>query len=281
MTTARKTQIGLGITAVVLSVLLFIAPNTPSAKKMAEKQKLESKEVLVQDLQSQLQQAVNALEIKEKTHYDDLLATTKSTQSDSSFVEIIAFWDNLKRPDFAAYFVEQTANITQKAEDFHKAGNRYYYAIRFIKDENEIPILYQSAVRCYQKAIEKDSTDFDAKIQLAACYVEGGKDPMQGITLLKELEKLDSNNVKLQMSFAFFSVQSQQWEKAIKRFEKVLAIDSLYIEAYLHLADAYEQQGNTIKTIEMLEVYASKTDDVMARNEIKKYIEQLKKQTIK
>ncbi len=281
MTTARKTQIGLGLTAVVLTVLLFIAPNTPSAKKMAEKQKLESNEMLVQDLQSQVQLAVNALEIKEKTHYDDLLAKAKSTQSDNAFVDVIAFWDNLKRPDFAAYFVEQTANITQKAEDFHKAGNRYYYAIRFIKDEKEIPILYQSAVHCYQKSIEKDSTNFDAKIQLAACYVEGGKDPMQGIALLKELEKIDSNNVKLQMNFAFFSVQSQQWEKAIKRFEKVLAIDPLYIEAYLHLADAYEQQGNIAKTIEMLEVYASKTDDVMARNEIKKYIEQLKKQTIK
>ena len=71
---------------------------------MAEKQKLESNEMLVQDLQSQVQLAVNALEIKEKTHYDDLLAKAKSTQSDNAFVDVIAFWDNLKRPDFAAYF---------------------------------------------------------------------------------------------------------------------------------------------------------------------------------
>ena len=80
----------------------------------------------------------------------------------------------------------------------------------------------------------------------------------------------------LQLNFAFFSVKSRQWDKAIRRFEKVLQIDSTYIEAYLHLADAYEQSGNKIKTIEVLEKYKTKTDDVLAKNEIEKYIQQLK-----
>ncbi len=41
---------------------------------------------------------------------------------------------------------------------------------------------------------------------------------MKGIALLRDVEKTDSNNVKLQLTFAFFSVKSQQWDKAIKRF---------------------------------------------------------------
>jgi tetratricopeptide (TPR) repeat protein len=94
--------------------------------------------------------------------------------------------------------------------------------------------------------------------------------------MLREIEKTDSNNVTLQLNFAFFSVKSQQWDKAIKRFEKVLQVDSTYIEAYLHLADAYEQSGQKNKTIEMLEKYKSKTDDAMSRQEIDKYIQQLK-----
>jgi len=55
--------------------------------------------------------------------------------------------------------------------------------------------------------------------------------------------------VKLQLTFAFFSVKSQQWDKAIRRFNNVLKIDPLYIEAYLHLADAYEQQGQKEKQL--------------------------------
>lgn len=131
-------------------------------------------------------------------------------------------------------------------------------------------------MRCYENGLKLEPENAEAKIMLASCYVEGSSDPMKGVSMLREIEKTDSNNVTLQLNFAFFSVKSQQWDKAIRRFEKVLEIDSTYIEAYLHLADAYEQQGKKEKTIEVLEKYKSKTDDVLARQEIEKYIEQLK-----
>jgi tetratricopeptide (TPR) repeat protein len=231
----------------------------------------------VANLETYITMAAKSLKLTEKSNYDALLAAAKSSKVDTAFVPVVQFWDKQKRPDFAAYFVEQIADRSQTAVAYTKAGDRYYYSVRFTKDNNEIPALYQSAIRCYEKAITKDDKNVDAKIQLAACFVEDGKDPMKGIGLLREVEKTDSNNVKLQLTFAFFSVKSQQWDKAIKRFNKVLEIDPLYIEAYLHLADAYEQQGQTNKTIEMLEKYASVTDDAMAKIEVKKYIEQLKK----
>jgi lipopolysaccharide biosynthesis regulator YciM len=71
-------------------------------------------------------------------------------------------------------------------------------------------------------------------------------------------------------------MKSGQTDKAIARFKKVLKIDPAYLEAYLHLADAYEQQGNKEGTIEMLEQYVSKTEDAMVRLEVSKYIKQLK-----
>ncbi len=276
MTLARKTQIGVLITAVVLFVLLFIAPKTHSGDK--EAQMSESKPAEAEaSIETFITMATKSLSTEEKSKYDALLATAKASKIDTAFVPVVEFWDKQKRPDFAAYFVEQIAERKQTSLAFSKAGDRYYYSVRFTKDNNEIPALYQSATRCYEKAIEKDAKNVDAKIQLAACFVEMGTDPMKGIGLLREVEKTDSNNVKLQLTFAFFSVKSQQWDKAIKRFNKVLEINPLYIEAYLHLADAYEQQGQTNKTIEMLEKYASVTDDAMAKNEVLKYIEQLKK----
>jgi len=276
MTFARKTQIGLLITAVVLFVLLFLAPKTHSGKldtKGSESKPTET----VASIETFITMAAKSLKPEEKSNYDALLASAKISKVDTAYVPVVEFWDKQKRPDFASYFVEQIADRKQTSLAYSKAGDRYYYSVRFIKDNNEIPALYQSAIRCYEKAIEKDAKNADAKIQLAACFVEDGKDPMKGIGLLREVEKTDSNNVKIQLTFAFFSVKSQQWDKAIKRFNKVLVIDPLYIEAYLHLADAYEQQGQTNKTIEMLEKYAGVTDDAMAKKEVLKYIEQLKK----
>jgi tetratricopeptide (TPR) repeat protein len=275
MTLTRKTQIGLLITAVVLFVLLFLAPKTKPGKPESQEHVTTKTENL--SLETFITMATKTLKAEEKAAYDALLASANASKADTAYVPVVQFWDKQKRPDFAAYFVEKNADRMQTSSAYSKAGDRYYYSVRFTKDDSEIPVLYQSAVRCYEKAIEKDPKNVDAKIQLAACFVEDGKDPMKGIGLLREVEKTDSNNVKLQLSFAFFSVKSQQWDKAIKRFEKVLSIDPLYIEAYLHLADAYEQQGQKNKTIEMLEKYASVTEDAMAKQEVLKYIEQLKK----
>jgi lipopolysaccharide biosynthesis regulator YciM len=188
----------------------------------------------------------------------------------------VFFWYKLKRPDLAAFYTEELAKKESKVANWLKAGNRYYYAIQFIQDKTAIPVLYQSASRCFAKGLELEPNNVDAKIMLASCYVEGSEDPMEGIKRLKEIEKTDSNNVKLQLTFAFFSVKSGQLDKAITRFNNVIKIDSNYIEAYLHLADAYEQKNNTEKTIEMLEKYSAKTTDVTARIEIEKYIQQLK-----
>lgn len=277
MTLARKTQIGLIITAVVLFVLLFLAPKTYSDKPEVKSDVSTQATKSVAGIETFITMATKSMKPEDKSNYDALLANAKNSKVDTAFIPVVQFWDKQKRPDFAAYFVEQIAERSQTSLAYSKAGDRYYYSVRFIKDNNEIPALYQSAVRCYEKAIAKDAKNVDAKIQLAACFVEDGQDPMKGIGLLREVEKTDSNNVKLQLTFAFFSVKSQQWDKAIKRFNNVLRIDPLYIEAYLHLADAYEQQGQTEKTIEMLEKYASVTDDAMAKKEVLKYIEQLKK----
>ena len=94
--------------------------------------------------------------------------------------------------------------------------------------------------------------------------------------MLKEIEKKDSNNVNLQMSFASFSAKSAQWEKAIQRYKNVLKINPNYIEAYLYLADAYERTGNINLTKESLQAYASKTDDPGMKEQIEKYIAKLK-----
>lgn len=275
MTNTRKTQIGLIAIAVVLFVLLFLAPTKKSAD-VAEKIDVKTATESSANVESFILIAEKALSVNLKHTYDSLINAANASKVDTAYLTVADFWDQQKRPDFAAFYVEKSANKQQTSEAFAKAGDRYYYSIRFVKNNEEVPVLYESATRCYQKAIDKNPKNIDAKIQLAACFVEGSQDPMKGVTLLREIEKTDSNNVKLQLSFAFFSVKSQQWDKAIKRFNKVLEIDPLFIEAYLHLADAYEQQGDKNKTIEMLEKYAKLTDDAMAKKEILKYIDQLK-----
>lgn len=266
----KKIQALLITGALILAVLLFIAPKISPPNTESNVQPL-GKAAISENatLDVYLSLASKNLEPGLKQQFSRLSATHKN---DSASV----FWDRLKRPDLASFYAEELARKENSARAWFKAGNRYYYAIQFSKDKTEIPVLYQCAMRCFSKGLKLDPADTDAKIMLASCYVEGSADPMEGISRLREVEKTDSNNVKLQLAFAFFSVKSGQFDKAIRRFNKVLAIDSSYIEAYLHLADAYEQLNNNAKTMEALEKYAAKTPDATERNEINKYIQQLK-----
>lgn len=256
---------------ILLTVLLFIAP------RIAPKTETASKPVRSgsgADMTAGIEQY---LKMAEKTLKPDELQQTAQMLSNKQNDSLVFFWDKRRRPDIAAYYTEAIAKAGNKPESWLKAGNRYYNAVQFCKDQTEIPLLYGSAMRCFSKALEMQPDNTEAKIMLASCYVEGTQDPMKGISMLREVEQKDSNNVKLQLSFAFFSIRSGQFDKAISRFEKVLKADSTYIEAYLHLADAYEQQGEKAKTIEMLEQYAKRTPDPMEKAELNKYIQQLKK----
>lgn len=268
---AKKTQVLLVCGALILFVLLFIAPKTAQQEKPVESNATSR---VTADNNANLQvyenMAVKSLGPEQKKATDRWSA---GKMHDS----LIAFWDNRKRPDLASVYAEQKAAAANKAALWFEAGNRYYNAVQFTEDKTETPLLYQCAIRAFSRGLNLEPGNTDARIMLASCYVEGTADPMQGISMLREVEKTDSNNVKLQLAFAFFSVKSGQLDRAIHRFNKALRADSNYIEAYLHLADAYEQQGNTVKTIEMLEQYGKRTGDPTAKAEINKYIEQLKR----
>lgn len=268
---AKRTGIVLVCGALALFVLLMIAPKSSTAEQKAGQEE-KAKVGISTDANPELylNMASKSLEPAKKQELDRFVAARK-------FDSAATFWDRLKRPDLASYYTEVLAKEINTAEAWFKAGNRYYYSVQFSQDKSEEPVLYQSAMRCFNKGLSMEPGNTDAKIMLAACYVEGSQDPMEGIRRLKEVEKTDSSNVKLQWTFAFFSLKSRQYDKAIQRFKKVLAVDSTYIEAYLHLADAYEQLGETEQTIDALERYADRTSDVTARLEIRKYIAQLKK----
>lgn len=270
----RKTGLLLVSATLALTVLLFISPrqgtgsvNTTSVPGVPQTTAPVSGSQSALDLY--LNPAQKVLAPTEKNR-EEIFRSGKIYDS------LIVFWDSKKRPDLAAYYLESKAKGANTAPLWMQAGTRYYYAVPFVKDETEVPLLYQRAVFCFNRSLQIDSANSDARIMLASCLVESGTDPMKGIGLLKALERTDSNNIKVQLSLALFSVRSGQLDKAIERFNKVLRIDSSYIEVYLHLADAYEKLNEPSQSLKMLEKYQSETNDPVVKLEVGKYIDQLK-----
>ena len=256
--------------ACTLFVLLYFAPKVlPKETETAAPVGQSAANAQNSVLDIYLNTAVKALNEKQTTVYNKLLS---QKNADS----LMMFWDRLKRPDLSAFFAEIKSKEQINEANCLAAGKKYYNATQFCEDKSELPVLFQCALRCFNNTLKIKPDQTEAKILKASCLVEGAGNPMDGIAILKEVEKTDSNNVQLQLTFAFFSVKSGQLDKAVDRFNKVLRADPNYVEAYLHLADVYEQQHKPEKTIDMLQQYASKTNDPTVKAEIEKYIQQLK-----
>ncbi len=271
-----KTQISVIVGSIVVIVLLLFA-NTKLPKKEGLPPMSDHAGAKSADINTLIEGAKSALNAAQKLNFEKLEEALKtSPDKKRSFENIIDQWDSLRQPAVAAFYMEQAAIASSSEKTWKEAGDRYYTATRFVKEE-EKPILYNKALECFQKTLDLNPNNVEAKISLASCYVEGTADPMKGITMLREIEKTDSNNVNLQLNFAFFSEKSGQWDRAIARFKKVLKIKPDFIEAYLHLADAYEQKGDKVKAIESLEKYITLVDDITIKTEIQNYINKLKK----
>lgn len=82
-----------------------------------------------------------------------------------------------------------------------------------------LPKLPAKVLAKKQVAANPDSLKLMQAVELVQ-----GANPMEGITLLRELIAKDSNNVDAHLYLGMFSVRSNQMDKAIKRFEKVVEL---------------------------------------------------------
>src|SRR5690606_23405365 len=87
-----------------------------------------------------------------------------------------------------------------------------------------------------------DNKNLSAKTGLGSALVTGTSNPMQGIALLREVVEADPKNVEANKALGLFSLQSQQFDKAIDRFKTVVE-QKPDAESYFYLATGYEKSG--------------------------------------
>ena len=101
--------------------------------------------------------------------------------------------------------------------------------------------VYTSSVRPKRPSIKKELS-ITEQIQAALSNIQDADNPqsqMKGILQMRSLSEKYPENADLQWNMGLFSIQSGQYEKAVARFEKVINIDSLRLDAYMQLAISY------------------------------------------
>lgn len=178
----------------------------------------------------------------------------------------------------ASYYAEDKAKRNGgSGSDWTAAGERYRMAASFQRHEDHLPPLYDAAIRCFRKALELEPGNLDAKTGLGIAIVDGTTNPMDGITLLREVEAIDSTHIDMQLALGEFAMRSQQYDKAIDRFNRVLRMRPEMYAIHLSLAELYDVKQDTAMVIYHLKAYSQVTDDPVMKAEIEKAVESLQR----
>jgi cytochrome c-type biogenesis protein CcmH/NrfG len=111
---------------------------------------------------------------------------------------------------------------------------------------------------------------------LAASFIEGTGETMQGVQMLLSITREKPDNVPANLMLGRLAIQSGQFDKAVQRFETVLKSEPENTEALYFLAEAYKGKGNKQKAIELFEKCKKIVNNPEFNRDIDQYINSFK-----
>jgi len=275
---SKTLQIFLIAGAAILSAALYLAPRkAPLAEKMnlpepSAKQVFSFEDLLV----FQNKNLSEAERTKSETWLKDLQQPS-SRMNLTLYDSLAVIWDSKKMFALSAYYYEQKAEKDNSEKSYIKASFRYFDAYKMAVDSVMKTNMVGKAIKNYTKVLELNPKNLNAKTDLAVLYAEATPEPMKGIMMLREVIAENPNHENAQLNLGFLSVKSNQFDKALERFDKVLEINPAHIDAYLFKAQVYIQKGEKQKAIDNFEQYKKLSTDIAAIKEVNEYIAELKK----
>jgi tetratricopeptide (TPR) repeat protein len=270
MSRAGLLQAALIIACIGLTAFLYFSPKTMLTPKVSSSKPVSSDFIF--------EAAKKKLQRQEATSLNELekILETKTGNDRIPLLDSLAWrWDNLGEPAAAAEYYKKTAEINSSGKSWNDAADRYLAALRTQNDSVVSTWLLEQAIFCYNKVVEINPENVDAKMNLALCYSETSE-PMKGIMMLREIVQKHPENDKAQMNLGFLSIRSGQFDKAVERFNKVIELNPSQSEAYYFLGYSLMQKGDSAKAAEAFKKYSESGKDAQLLKEANVYMNQLK-----
>ena len=175
--------------------------------------------------------------------------------------------------DSAGYYYETVAQTRPGERNFRKAGDSYFEAFTYAASQERAAELGTKARGMYEQVLKNNPADLDAKTNVAMTLI-ASSNPMQGITLLREVIAADPDNEKALFNLGILSIQSQQYDKAVGHFQKLVKVNPKHVEGNFYLAVALAETGkneeakalfNKVKTMKDDPALVASVDEYLAR----------------
>lgn len=240
--------------AVLLTLVLFFAfgkvPKEANQAKESQKSTASPTTQLLETAEVQAKTKLSKVQLDELKVIEEALSKTKIDSIKVEFYKQIAsFWYKANKPEVSGLYAEKIAEITNDQEAWQIAGTTFRIALQSDDEEAVKEVCSQMAIRAFQKAIAIDSSNVNYQMQLAMVYVDKPltDNPMKGILMLRELNTKYPQNADVNIQLAKLAIRTGQFDKAVERLEKALALSPQTVSINCLLAEAYTGNGNTDK----------------------------------
>lgn len=268
----KKQQILLAGAGIALVILLFLfGKTTPPGKKAqpAAPQSLNHFDFdqfvnfSKQSLTTAQSQYITGLE-------NSVIRGAVKDQQIKVYHQLAHYWkDSLNQNIPYIGYIAKAARLENSEKSLTFAARNFFEASREISEPAIKGWMTEEAEGLYNSALVINPANDSAKVGLGAVILfSGTHSPMEGIKMIREVAEKDSTNMYAQYMLGYGAVISQQWDKAVERFIKVIAKEPENTEAVLLLAEAYEQKGDKadarkwyIKAKELMQLLAKRRNE--------------------
>ncbi|RYE22857.1 MAG: tetratricopeptide repeat protein [Sphingobacteriales bacterium] len=192
------------------------------------------------------------------------------------FTTLAKEWQQHKQLPVAAYYYAKAAKLENSEKKLNFAGQFFLDLVHETSSESVRMWEAEQAAACFQRSLELDPNNDTTKMALAATYIEGVGETMQGVQILLGITREKPDNIPANLMLGRMAVQSGQFDKAIKRFETILKLEPKNTEALYFLAEAYKGKGNKEKAIELFEECKKIVNKPEFSSDIDNYIKSFK-----
>ena len=217
----------------------------------------------------------------EITDQDNLKINNLMAEMNNEGSDLLILADSLSRIylaynqfDSAAKYFEIIAEINPGPKEFEKAGNAYYDALGFAMEKEEANTYSEKAGYYYELLLKDDPSRLDIKNKLAMTYISSAN-PMQGITLLREILEADPENENGLFNMGILAIQSGQYERASERFKNLVSLYPQNLQGQFYLGLCYFELGKRDNARRQFELVKSMEDDPAVLATIDGYLKEL------
>ncbi len=187
---------------------------------------------------------------------------------------LTSLYQEVNKFDSAAYFMAEKAKLQPSLANQLRAGDGYYEAFSYAVDPERARRFGEAARTHYQQVLDEQPGNLDVKARLAMTYV-AGENPMQGISLLRDILAENPAHEQTLFNLGMLAVQSGQYDRAVERFRQLIAINDAHVQGRFFLGVSYKELGQKPEALAEFRHLQTHQDDPEMLAAVESYLKEL------